>query len=322
MEQLSNFQATTTLNMPGGLDATTTTLTLTSTTPFPSSYPFRIGIDDELMKVTANAGTNQWTVVRGDGGTTATSHLNSASVIAVLTKEALDAILSIQSSGTEVATRRVLNFSGVTVDDDPTNSRVNLTVNWAGYGPIFPITAPPLAATWTTVNFGTGDALTDTTTGLNLSVTRHASDWFRLATIASGSPPYTITAAMLSLYPLTSAARINLCLRNSTSSKIIVFGPIYTTSDHQLFVTQMNSPTSFNSHALQSNFGILAPMLFLRINDDGTTRSYQVSADNVTYSTVYSEATGTWITPDQVGWGVDAPSGGPFVSTLIHWTKA
>jgi hypothetical protein len=72
MEQLANFPAVTTLNMPGDLNSSATTLTLASiASPFPSAFPFRILIDDELIKVTATPGANQWTVARGDGGTTA-----------------------------------------------------------------------------------------------------------------------------------------------------------------------------------------------------------------------------------------------------------
>lgn len=130
MEQLANFGAVTTLNMPGGLDAVSTTLTLTSTgSPFPSSFPFRIRIDDELMMVSATPGTNQWTVTRGDGGTTAATHLDSANVRVVLTKEAMDAILSIQSNGTETSNRRTLNFStDFTVTDDSTNKKATVAL--------------------------------------------------------------------------------------------------------------------------------------------------------------------------------------------------
>jgi YD repeat-containing protein len=51
-----------------------TTLTVASAIGFPTSGPFNIQIDSEIMTVTAGAGTNTWTVTRGAGGTAAASH--------------------------------------------------------------------------------------------------------------------------------------------------------------------------------------------------------------------------------------------------------
>src|SRR4051812_20929895 len=107
MEQLANFLATTTLNMPGNLNTSAVTLTVVSLALFPASYPYRIRIDDELMKVTATPGANQLTVTRADGGTTAASHLNSATIRVVLTKESLDAIVSVQQAGVDTSNRRI-----------------------------------------------------------------------------------------------------------------------------------------------------------------------------------------------------------------------
>lgn len=351
MEQFAN-EASAVLS--GDIDGAVTSITVATDVNIPSGGTFRARIESEYLKVTAVSGST-WTVVRGDGGTTAAPHVNGTTIYVVVTKEAIDSLVSVQQDGTEVASRRILNFTGMAVSDDSANDRVDIAgvagstgtsaaepaasanpsqlylptdgarvdfstgTAWSSFGPIFPIVRPPLASTWTTVNFGTGDSLSDTGPGLGAIVTRHSSDWFRLAVQTLGSPPYTATAVMLSIYPLASAARINLCLRDSVSGKLIVFGPLYNTQDRQLFVTEMNSATSFNAHKLQTTFGMYAPMLFLRVHDDGTNRNYMIGVDGVTYSTVYTEATGTWITPNQVGWGVDVPSGGPFASTLIHW---
>jgi hypothetical protein len=340
------------VNLDGAITSSATTLTVKNAVNVPTTGTFRARIDDENLAVTAVSGST-WTVTRGDGGTAPASHADGSPIYVLLTREGLDAIVSVQANGTEVSNRRVLNFTGATVTDDATNGRVNVAVpgvstgstaarpaasaggiylpndnltvdlsdrsTWRSYGPIFPIARPPAAANWTTVNYGVGDSLNDTAAGLGMTVARHSSDWFRLAARPLGSPPYTVTAAMLSIYPATNAARSNLCLRDSVSGKQINFGPIYVGFDQQLYVTQMSGPTSFSSHQLQTNFGLLAPMVFLRISDDGTTRSYSIGVDGVTFDVVRTEATGTWLTPDQVAWGVDVPSGGPFASTLIHW---
>lgn len=65
------------------INATTTTITVTSAAGFPSSLPFKIRIDDEVMKVTAIAATT-WTITRGVDGTAAASHALNALVILAL----------------------------------------------------------------------------------------------------------------------------------------------------------------------------------------------------------------------------------------------
>ena len=68
---------------------TATTLTVTSAAGFPADAQYRIRLDDELLLVTAGAGTTTWTVTRGIEGTTAATHSNGAAVIQVLTAGAL-----------------------------------------------------------------------------------------------------------------------------------------------------------------------------------------------------------------------------------------
>jgi hypothetical protein len=79
--------AQTTLN--GAITSAQTTLTVASAAGLPSVAPFRILIDNELMIVTAGAGTTTWTVTRGAEGTTAAAHSNGATVTQVLTAQGL-----------------------------------------------------------------------------------------------------------------------------------------------------------------------------------------------------------------------------------------
>lgn len=129
IEQLANFLATTVVNMPGDMDSSETVLTVASDSTFPSAYPYRLRIDDELMKVTGTPGANQLTVVRGDGGTTGAIHLDSATVRVVLTKESLDALMSVQLNGSETSNRRVINFSSdFSVADNSGSGRVDVGI--------------------------------------------------------------------------------------------------------------------------------------------------------------------------------------------------
>jgi hypothetical protein len=84
-EQFSNGPQTT---LNGSITSGATSLVVASATGFPSSPQFRIRIDNELLLVTAIAGTT-WTVTRAIESTTAAAHSNGATLTAVLTAGAL-----------------------------------------------------------------------------------------------------------------------------------------------------------------------------------------------------------------------------------------
>jgi len=74
--------ANTTLN--GAIASTgATSMTVTANASFPQSITqggFYVQIDNEIVQVTAGAGTNTWTIVRGVMGSTAATHSNGAAV--------------------------------------------------------------------------------------------------------------------------------------------------------------------------------------------------------------------------------------------------
>ena len=70
--------------LTGGVNASATSITVASTSGFPASYPYTLALDydtasEELVNVTAAAGTTL-TIVRGQDGTSGTSHSAGAAV--------------------------------------------------------------------------------------------------------------------------------------------------------------------------------------------------------------------------------------------------
>jgi Tfp pilus assembly protein PilX len=66
--------------LAAAINASQTTITVSSASGFPASGTFRIRIDDEDMTVTGGQGTTTWTVTRGVNSTTAASHVISQGV--------------------------------------------------------------------------------------------------------------------------------------------------------------------------------------------------------------------------------------------------
>lgn len=66
--------------LAGAINDAVTALTVASSAGFPSSGSFVIKVDDELMLVTAGAGSESWTVTRAHLGSTAAAHADGAAV--------------------------------------------------------------------------------------------------------------------------------------------------------------------------------------------------------------------------------------------------
>ncbi len=73
------------VSTPNYITAATTPITVTSAAGFPTSGNFSIVIDSEQMTVTGGQGTTSWTVLRGQGGTTAAPHSSGETAILAIT---------------------------------------------------------------------------------------------------------------------------------------------------------------------------------------------------------------------------------------------
>lgn len=85
-EQFANNAQTT---LASAITAGTSPISVASSAGFPGSAQFRIRIDDEILLVTAGAGTTSWAVSRGQESTSAAAHASGAAVTHVLTAGAL-----------------------------------------------------------------------------------------------------------------------------------------------------------------------------------------------------------------------------------------
>ncbi|MFL6033814.1 MAG: FG-GAP-like repeat-containing protein, partial [Gaiellaceae bacterium] len=93
------------------VDDSATTLAVTSADGFPTTAPFKIRVDDEIMLVTGGEGTMSWTVTRGVDGTDAAAHTSGAAV-AIVSEFAL------QINTGSAAVSESIDVNGDTVDID------------------------------------------------------------------------------------------------------------------------------------------------------------------------------------------------------------
>lgn len=80
----TNLPASPGTTLGGAMLVGDTTLTVASATGFPTVNGFKVKIDNEVLLVTAGAGTTSWTVTRAQEGTAAAAHASGAAVFGTI----------------------------------------------------------------------------------------------------------------------------------------------------------------------------------------------------------------------------------------------
>lgn len=324
--------ANTTLN--GGINNSTTTLTVASSTGFPSATSpnqFRIIIDSEIMIVTAISGTT-WTVTRGAESTTAVSHSSGAPVAHIVTAGALGAFTQGSGGGSTrgaYASRPAAGNAGNTyyATDAPYVSEDNGT-SWQNFGPIWALT-PPVDANYSWVLQQTGVASNTTNGCLTLTCTPGGGTWGIKTQAVPGSTPWTISIMMLAtLYPTNGSAGAGLCLYDNVGHGMIGFYWIcYSGSNGSRLkadkYTGANSSPSYNgsySNDFNSYFSP-SPINWMQINNDGTHLNYNYSADGYNWTTMLQTSNTDYITPTDIGLVLVGGNSFSVAATYLHWKQ-
>lgn len=355
MEQFANTPNT---QLSGAINNSVTSITVVSSVGFPATGNFRILLDAEIMLVTSISGTT-WTVTRGDGGTTATSHGNGTQIYGVVTKEALDAIISFLLNGSTVSDRRIINIIGA-IADDVANSRVNIYINkhdtianldgtippagaifrpkdspnhfvsdgskWIGYGPALPQTIPPAASGLTWINQG-GATVTQRNDGFyieDVSAGRTTDCLRMLVKAVPGSTPYSLTIGGIpNNAPFNSSYQMwGPCFCDSGAGpKIMTWGYMVDLSNPRTGGIKYNSPTSFSANFARSA-EFFSPFIFYKIRNDGTKLQFWRSFDGVNFMKLFEENVGNFLTPTRYGVYINPYASSPGLGFLVtHWSE-
>jgi hypothetical protein len=286
MEQFANEAGA---NLDGAINSSVTSITVKTEVNVPASGTFRARIDDEILEVTAVSGTT-WTVTRADGGTTAASHLDDATITLIVTAEAVNALVSIQAAGTETSNRRVLNFINATVADNSGSNRCDITIP-ASQTLEATWTAPPSTGSWTGVNMGsTGSFGTFSSVGpgVFLRATQQSSDWgdiVRMQYIAfSGNS--TLIARVEPFITGQNYQSVGVGFYDSSGGK---FSSIRFTdnNDGGLQVDKWTSTSSYSAAYLSLPPSQEVKWTWVKLQDDGTYRNYSVSCDGNNWIKIY-----------------------------------
>jgi hypothetical protein len=174
------------------------------------------------------------------------------------------------------------------------------------------IVAPPLAATWSNVNFSNTTLVNSGTTTFptvfllnthSLAGGDSAACSFQTIPGSAGAG-YTLTAGIRTFFPANpGTALCGICVSDGT--KVICLSLTYGSSGGVFQVIQRNSATSFHANAYSTNWAFPGfARAWLKMQVAGGNRTYAISFDGADYAVFLSEADTTWISNDETLAGI------------------
>lgn len=306
-EQHKN-DATTTLN--GAIDSSVTTVTVTTGSVFPATGNFRVMVDSEIMICTARS-TNDLTVIRGQDGTSAASHVDTSTISMIYSVEGLTRMFQDNDAmfGYSGSRQR-----GLLVGDDGATILTSSDFTWQNQG----------TAT-----------VTDEDGTLLLSCPTDSGQNMRILERNAPSTPYTYIGAMSFCCPsMDTDAKplVGMGFRESSTGKVMLGGfevESFFDQNLEVFIRRMSDPsTLFTVNDGPRDCQIKGHLLWIKIENDGTNTKWYLSMDGIAWILYFSEGKATYFTtgPDKVFWfaanAVNSATGAVALNArLHHWSK-
>ena len=277
-EQLING-AETTLN--GAITDAATSITLTDGTIYPALGDYRLTIESEIIKVTARS-THVLTVERGVAGTTAVAHDDLAAVVSLITEDNVEGYLRENFSWQEGNYFQNRDVRHRILDDTDTVLTVSdFTRNGPSTGEIKDLVDGSVLITPGAIGI------------LSMESMLHTQP----------STPYTLTAHCRMTNPSTDGSSGNyqgILLRDSGTNKRLV---LMCRNNHDYHFATWSSGAAVNSTIQVMDNSNTSCEQWLRLTNDGTTMEGFVSTNGLNWYSIGTETVGTYLTPNQVGWG-------------------
>lgn len=274
--------------LDGAINDSVTSLDVVSAASFPSYPDFKIKVESEIMTVTGIS-TNTFTVIRGEDGTTAASHSSAVDVDHVVTSESLD--------------RAYKDAYGADYD------------NGYPYNRILAEGVTKTASDFTWLNQGSFGTCVDADDG-GLVMTTGVSEvrrQLRGKYISAPSTPYTAAAYLWLGHGMgrgvisTDGTTGHLFLREASTGKLYILGMRCSF----LFMQRWDDVTGTGQTDVDSYIENEAEQLWLRIGDDGTNVTGEVSYNGYDWMECFNEGRTSYMAggPDQVGFGMENGNG-------------
>jgi hypothetical protein len=190
-------------------------------------------------------------------------------------------------------------------------------------GSIYPPFKAPVDSDFTWINQGGASIAANANGGIYLLGPANAGDSLRIRKKAAPATPYTITAALLVNLIAVDFQQCGLIFRQSSDGKLISYNYVSgnTLGDFEFQSVDYTNATTFSAVNTQADYVLSGPV-WLRITDDGTTRTGSWSIDGYNFTPHYSEGRTIFLTADEVGFFVNTSNAtSPVSGTLLSWEE-
>jgi len=320
------------------------TIEVTSFADFPTTAPYRIRIEDEIMIVTGGAATTTWSVDRAEEDTAAAFHASGTDVGNFITAGGMVdfincAFLTDVRSGRPAAgtTGRMFLTQGPGWYFFRDNGS-----DWDAWAATFTAQEPVRSDfDWVNIDDPSGEFAGDfdEDAGLFISTPAVASagDSVRLKVqdVTAAAPtttPFKVRVAFSPFLEPVNNGSCGIVFRESSTAKFIFFRMMYddasTVSKNELVLSldKYTDPTTFDSNYKVVSAGIfLSNLVWLQMEDDGVDLKWAFSNDANNYIELFSVTRTDFLAggPDQIGFAVNTNSTSAGAGmTLISWEKS
>lgn len=196
---------------------------------------------------------------------------------------------------------------------------VGASAAWQGFLPGAGAVSPTVPSfAW--ANQG-GASVSTTEGGEAITAPANSGTNVRVRFVADPATPYSVTAGFTLGINNQNYYNAGLCLYNSSSGKVMIFGP-NSQFPFGVQINRFNTVTSFNSATTNMWLAPSGTVLWLKIRDDGTNYTFSYSTDAVNYVSYLVESRTTFLTPQSVGYCLDVENGTyPAYLWLLDWTQ-
>jgi len=317
MEQFANNYEST---LAGGINNSVTSLSVASPSGAPAGGDFRLRIDDELLLVTAVAGST-FTVDRGIEGTVAAAHSSGATVQLVLTAGALEQKRIDDVGAGPIGSAPAAGGTGrLYLPNDANLLMRDNGSTFTNYGPLFELKPVPTSG-WSWVN-QSGASISTTNMG-QLLVAAPGSPITgvscRVRTMAVAPSPTTVVAGFIP-HITDTYSYCGIVIRQSSSGQLMMMLIGFINSFfHVEVIRHANAATYTGTSLAQIRPQTFGTVIWMKIEYDGTNIKLWMSLDQFYWQPVLTEAkTNTYSSGDPDEFGIAVGLAGNNVGIGMH----
>lgn len=191
----------------------------------------------------------------------------------------------------------------------------------AAWSPYILPTAPPLAATWSVLNAGNGvlsnlaNSVLLTYPALNAAATLYMQP-------LAGAAPYTVEAGFTTTALYKNWTGFHLVIYSTVSGLAVHIDHTMDDSGHyNVYIAEDNANGTLNANIVTTQtIPYSIETIYFRIVDDGVNRTFYLSVNGRIWLQVGQHASGTWVTPNRVGFRGGGVLGAPgALIECFHW---